>query len=94
MSKQGRGVSLEDQVMLRTTQISGLRTLLQEIGAGFIRLKDGYADFPLYPPPPPPPPPLSALKFLLDYDKQFYNPDLKELSVIDKNYGTKGAREN
>ena len=29
------------------------------------------------------------MEALLDYDKQFYNPDLKELNVIDKNYGAK-----
>lgn len=80
------GVSLEDQVMLRTTQSKGAYAhLFQEIGAGFIRLKDGYADFPLHL--------YSALEALLDYDKQFYNPDLKELSVIDKNYGTKETRK-
>ncbi|MFZ4058790.1 MAG: hypothetical protein ACOYKE_11675 [Ferruginibacter sp.] len=84
--KRDGGVLLEDQVMLRTTQSKGAYAhLFQEIGAGFIRLKDSYADFPLHL--------SSALEALLDYDKHFYNPDLKELSVIDKSYGAKETRK-
>lgn len=72
--------------MLRTTKSNGAYAqLFEEIGAGFIRLKDSYADFPLHL--------YSALEALLDYDKQFYNPDLKELSVIDKSYGSKETRK-
>lgn len=80
------GVSLEEQVMLRTTQSKGAYAhLFEEIGAGFIRLNDGYGDFPLHL--------YSALEELLVYDKQFYKPYLKELSVIDKSFGAKETRK-
>lgn len=80
------GISLEEQVRLRTTRSNGAYAdLFEEIGEGFIRLKDNNANFPLHL--------YTALEALLDYDKQFYNPDRKELSVIDKSYGSKETRK-
>ena len=79
-------VTLAEQVMLLTTKSDGAYSnLFEEIGAGFIRLQDSYADFPLHLD--------AALEALLEYDKRFYKPDLKELSVIDKSYGSKETRK-
>lgn len=80
------GVSLEDQVMLRTTKSKGKYSyLFEDLGAGFIRLRDTHADFPMHL--------YSGCQALLDYDKTFYNPNLKELRIIDKGYASKETRK-
>ena len=76
------GITLEKQIMLRTTKSRKVQAhLFEEIGAGYIRLRDTHADFPLQL--------YNGLEALLEHDKEFYNPDIKELSVVDKRYGTK-----
>lgn len=42
------GISLAEQVMLRSTKSKGrYKHLFEEIGAGYIRLRDSYAEYPL-----------------------------------------------
>jgi hypothetical protein len=59
--------------------------LFENVGLEYIRLSDTLASFPMqfY----------LALEALLNYDEEFYNPDLKELSVVDKSYGDKKTRK-
>jgi hypothetical protein len=79
-------ITLKKQVMLRSTKSKGRYTeLFEEIGAGYIRLKDTHADFSLSL--------WFALESLLEHDQEFYNPQKKSLSVVDRNYGAKETKK-
>jgi hypothetical protein len=75
-------ISLVTQVMLRSTKAKGAYAyLFENVGAGYIRLRDSYTGFPLQL--------WNGLEALLDYDRQFYNPDAKEISVVSGGYDSK-----
>ena len=75
-------ISLATQVMLRSTKAKGAYAhLFEEVGKEYIRLRDSYAGFPLQL--------WNGLEMLLDYDRQFYNPDAKEISIVSTGYDSK-----
>lgn len=73
-------IPLATQVMLRSTKAKGAYLhLFEEIGAGFIRLQDSYAGFPLQL--------YSALQEILEPFKHFFEPASKKISVVDLEWG-------
>jgi hypothetical protein len=73
-------ISLATQVMLRSTKAQrAYHHLFKEIGAGYIRLRGSYADFPLklY----------SALQTILESHKDFFEPPSKKINVVDPEWG-------
>jgi hypothetical protein len=73
-------ISLATQVMLRSTKSKGrYKHLFEEIGAGYIRLKDSYADFPLQL--------YSALQIILEPHKDFFEPSSKKINMVDPEWG-------
>lgn len=75
-------IPLDIQVMLRSTKAKGAYThLFEDLGAGYIRLRDSYVDFPLQL--------WKGMEALLHYDKQFYHPDTKEISGVRTSYDSK-----
>jgi hypothetical protein len=75
-------IPLEKQVMLRATKAKGAyhHLFIQE-GNDVIRLKDSNIDFPLQL--------FNALEALLDFDRKFFNPDSKSISLIVRTDDTK-----
>ena len=75
-------IPLATQVMLRSTKAKGAYAhLFEDLGAGYIRLRDSYVNFPLQL--------WNGLEALLDYDRQFYHPDTKEISIVSTGYDSK-----
>jgi hypothetical protein len=73
-------ISLAKQVMLRSTLSKGkYKHLFEEIGAGYIKLRDSYSDFPLQL--------YSALHEILEPFKDFFEPPTKKISVVDPEWG-------
>jgi hypothetical protein len=73
-------IPLATQVMLRSTKAKGAyRHLFEDIGAGFIRLRNNIGPMEIWKP----------LAALLQHERQFFNPDAKELNVVDNSFGTK-----
>lgn len=76
------GISLEKQIMLRATKSKGAyHHLFEDMGFDYIRLRDQDIDFPLRF--------WNGLEALLEYDKKYFNPALKKLSVVRKNSQSK-----
>lgn len=76
-------IPLSKQVMLRATKSKGAyHHLFEELGAGFIRLKNTIDPLATY----------NSLETLLQYDRRFYEPVVKELNVVDKNFERKRNR--
>jgi hypothetical protein len=64
---------LAKQVMLRSTKAKGAyKYLFHEIGAGYIKLRNTIEPLQIW----------NDLEGLLEYDRQFYNPDAKEISFV------------
>lgn len=75
-------VSLETQIMLRCTKSNGAYgKYFEDLGAGFIHLKDSDAYFPLKI--------MTALEMLLNFDTRFYAPNSKKLSVVKYSHNSK-----
>lgn len=73
-------IPLATQVMLRSTKAKRVyRHLFDEVGAGFIRLRNNIGPLEIW----------NLLEALLEHDRQFFNPDAKELNVVDTSFGTK-----
>lgn len=73
-------IPLTTQVMPRSTKSKGAyKYLFEEIGAGYIRLRDSYADFPLHL--------YSALQIILEPFKGFFEPPSKIFNVYDPEWG-------
>jgi hypothetical protein len=74
-------IPLSTQVMLRSTKAKGVyHHLFEELGANYIKLRDGYADFPLKL--------NSALEEILEPFKHFFQPPYKKMNVVDPEWGS------
>lgn len=72
-SERKGNIPLATQVMLRSTKAKGAyRHLFNNIGAGYIKLRNTIDPLQIW----------NDFKGLLEYDRQFYNPDAKEISFV------------
>lgn len=73
-------IPLATQVMLRSTKAKGAyRHLFEDMGAGYVRLRNIIDQLEIW----------NMLEALLKHERQFFNPDARELSVVDNSFGTK-----
>lgn len=73
-------IPLATQVMLRSTKAKGAyQHLFEEKGAGYIRLRNTIDPLVIY----------NDLETLLEHERPFFNPDAKQLNVVDTSFGTK-----
>lgn len=75
LNRKGK-ISLATQVMLRSTKAKGAyHHLFEEIGAGYIRLRDTYVNFPIQM--------SEAFDAVLDHNYELFHPPAKSLNVVD-----------